>query len=89
MDLLYRIPMGVLRAYGKALPMLQARESLLMAERLGVGTGALSKETQRNIRKGWTDEARVGRGKSARTTLEPERLASMGIKFRKVPKTRA
>lgn len=86
MDLLFTIPMGLLRAYGRMLPKLQAQESLLMAERLGVGTGAVSVPKQREIRRSWNAEANRGGGKRPRTKVAPEQLGAMGIGFKRVPK---
>lgn len=70
------------------LPQLQAEESLLMAERLAVGTGAMEKGERRRLMRSWRRAAQAAPALSARTFLAspPEALAAMGIGVRRVPR---
>lgn len=83
MDLLYRIPMCVIRIYGRAVERLQARESMREAERMGVGTGSMKPRDSRSIQQRWQREA--GMGRSQKRRLQPGQLGAIGIGFKKVP----
>lgn len=75
--------MGVIRVYGQMYSRLQARESMLMVERLAVGTGAMKASDQRPLTRKWREEA--GGTRQLKTPLPKEQLGSIGIRFTKVP----
>lgn len=90
MDWLARTPRGVVRAHLVMLDRLDAQESLLMAQRIAVGTGSLKGNTGRQ----WAEEwALAGRGESApepRTGPTPPQvvLGRIGIGVRKTRKVK-
>ncbi|MDP3720764.1 MAG: hypothetical protein Q8T13_23630 [Acidobacteriota bacterium] len=85
---LFRVPIGVIRAYVGMLPKLRARDSLLEVQRLGVGTGSFKKDDQKSIQRDWREAADLrSAGKSNRVVATPEQLGSMGIAMRRPKKT--
>jgi hypothetical protein len=62
------------------MPRLRAEESLLTTERLALGTGGLKKEAARDLRRRWTNEARLTRKTTRPATREM--LANAGIALR-------
>ena len=86
MDLIYRIPMALIRAYARRVTPLQAQESMRWAERIGIGTGSIAKREAKTIRRAWLADVNGGR-RTVKRTLPPGQLGSMGIKFVKAQKT--
>lgn len=61
---------------------LEARESLLAAERIGIGTGAYDAPTQRTVRRGWLEKANGGHVPKA-PSLSAGNLPAVGIGYRR------
>jgi hypothetical protein len=62
------------------MPRLQAEESMLVAERLAVGTGAAQADSRREILDGWRSAA-GSPPRSKRTRLAPAALGEAGIGY--------
>ena len=68
------------------MPRLLAEESLLLAERVAVGTGSLKAGSGKRILNRWRRESQAtGRAKP----VSPDRLAVMGVGMRTVSRRRA
>lgn len=64
------------------LPALEARESIVAANRHAVGSGMLEKESRSEITGAWQKASGYGRARAAKAT--PEQLAMMGVQVVRV-----
>jgi hypothetical protein len=77
------VPVGLMRRYLAMMPRLEAEESFRSANRIAVGTGALSKDASRGVTGAW----RAAAGLSvARRQAAPSLLRHAGIGRRLVPR---
>jgi len=82
MHWLTAVPCAIVRACLVMMPRLEAEESLLQADRVGIGTGSFEKSTARRILQRW-DELRRGPAPAAKKAT-PAALAGAGIGHRTV-----
>lgn len=65
----------------RAIPRLEARESLLASARIAVGTGSLKKGAAKDIQRRWERDANGGRAMPReRRPPDPRALGALGIK---------
>jgi hypothetical protein len=85
-------PAAVLRACYQMIPRLQAEESLLAAQRVGLGSGSYKKEDARRIVREWQRSARP-KGQSLRPATAASvwggLLEMMGDRIVRVPTKKA
>jgi hypothetical protein len=77
---LRRVPMVLVESYLAMLPRLEAEEAIDAASRVGVGSGTMSADTSRRLRRTWE---RLAEGNTPRPRLTPsvEQLSVMGFRF--------
>ncbi|HMJ87979.1 MAG TPA: hypothetical protein VK504_32605 [Vicinamibacterales bacterium] len=75
--------MVVLRACGRMLPRLEAEESILAADRLGVGTRTVSRQAVKEALDRWQRTAHPAhtRARARRPRATPDSLAALGIGY--------
>lgn len=79
-------PVAVVRAHVRMMPRLEAEESLLVAQRVALGSGSYKKDDARRLTHRWTNQARGPRISESAAAVNPRELAGMGIGFRRRPK---
>ena len=83
--------MAIVRACGRMLPRLEAEESILEADRLGVGTRAVRPQAVTETIERWQRTAHPAhtRPRPRRQRANPDTLAALGIGYVEVEKVEA
>jgi hypothetical protein len=78
------IPIGIIRAYARAMRRLEAEASFLAVQRVAVGTGSLSRDDSRAITQRW--QKRLSRARQRAIKATTRDLQAIGIGRRMAPK---
>lgn len=81
--------MVIVKAFGRMLPRIEAEESLLEAERVGVGSRAVPRDTIRSATGRWRRTAYPAHTRARAPRATPDTLPALGIGYQVVPPRRA